>query len=444
MRGYHIELRVWNVASDREDNAVAECNICAAQQMVDNVKGAADPLLDRIPTLHANLAAHRTAGPSARPRPHHDRAAPRRSRSPPPDGRMDVDRRRHRGRRRQRRAVRDRRASSPRLCLFPRQQTCAEALNAPCCPPHYRRRRRRRHRRRSHRHPRRQSRAADRHDRRQPVWPDSRGAPVYRARLLLFPLLALAATGCWQYRAGFCDKDHKDFCGAGTICDVTINRCVSDAGGAGGAGGNGGVGGIGGLGGNGGLGGASDAGTDAPRDTAPPACTASSCSGDTPICDDVTHACRACGMKTTDCHDLDPMKPVCRPATDPGHPAVCVECTQDSHCSDRTKPVCDQSRNACVGCATDNDCTRFAPGVCKTAAPSSADAGAPKGHCVDDTETIYVSMGPGCSDTPTTSTADAGADAGVQGESTGRPFCSMDPVRNVLSATRTSWWFPGK
>ena len=62
MRGYHIELRIWNIASDREDNALAECNICAAQQMVDNVQNAADPLLDRVPTLHANLSA--TAVPS--------------------------------------------------------------------------------------------------------------------------------------------------------------------------------------------------------------------------------------------------------------------------------------------------------------------------------------------------------------------------------------------
>ena len=57
MRGYHVELRIWNVTSDREDNAVAECNICAAQQIVDNVQNAADPLLDRVPTLHANLSA---------------------------------------------------------------------------------------------------------------------------------------------------------------------------------------------------------------------------------------------------------------------------------------------------------------------------------------------------------------------------------------------------
>ncbi|HXT98034.1 MAG TPA: hypothetical protein VN853_17185, partial [Polyangia bacterium] len=50
MRGYHVELRIWNVASDREDNAVAECNICAASQMVESVATAADPLLDRVPT----------------------------------------------------------------------------------------------------------------------------------------------------------------------------------------------------------------------------------------------------------------------------------------------------------------------------------------------------------------------------------------------------------
>lgn len=55
MRGYHVELRVWNVASDREDHAVAECNVCAALQMVETVKGVASALLDRVPTLHANL-----------------------------------------------------------------------------------------------------------------------------------------------------------------------------------------------------------------------------------------------------------------------------------------------------------------------------------------------------------------------------------------------------
>jgi hypothetical protein len=64
MRGYHIELHLWNVASDREDNAVAECNICAAAQMVESVATAADPLLDRVPTLHANLSANAAPPPA--------------------------------------------------------------------------------------------------------------------------------------------------------------------------------------------------------------------------------------------------------------------------------------------------------------------------------------------------------------------------------------------
>jgi hypothetical protein len=64
MRGYHVELRLWNVASDREDQAVAECNICAALQMVESVGTVAGQLLDRVPALHANLTA---AAPSAAP-----------------------------------------------------------------------------------------------------------------------------------------------------------------------------------------------------------------------------------------------------------------------------------------------------------------------------------------------------------------------------------------
>jgi hypothetical protein len=72
MRGYHVELRIWNVASDREDTAVAECNMCAAQQMIESVSSAADPLLDRVPTLHANLS---TAVPTVVPTPAPESAA---------------------------------------------------------------------------------------------------------------------------------------------------------------------------------------------------------------------------------------------------------------------------------------------------------------------------------------------------------------------------------
>ncbi|HEY4395330.1 MAG TPA: hypothetical protein VGP64_14770 [Polyangia bacterium] len=86
MRGYHIELRIWNVASDREDNAVAECNICAATQMVESVATAADPLLDRVPTLHANLsaAAPATAETAAIPAPLVSAPAPAAEAKSPP------------------------------------------------------------------------------------------------------------------------------------------------------------------------------------------------------------------------------------------------------------------------------------------------------------------------------------------------------------------------
>ncbi len=81
MRGYRVQLRIWNVASDREDNAIAECNICAATQMVENVAAAADPLLDRVPTLHANLSATVPPAPTAAPAATPDLVAPP---TPPP------------------------------------------------------------------------------------------------------------------------------------------------------------------------------------------------------------------------------------------------------------------------------------------------------------------------------------------------------------------------
>ena len=235
--------------------------------------------------------------------------------------------------------------------------------------------------------------------------------------------LMIAAAGCTQLKPGRCEKNSD--C-ASRLCDTTTYFCLTADGAAGAAG-------TGGNAGNGGVGGLRDAGPDMPVDRPPPPCTATSCGGDTPICDDVTHACRACGMKATDCRDLDAAKPICRPAGDAGHTAACVECTQDSECKDRTKPVCDQIYNVCVGCAKDDDCNRFQPSVCKTVM-SATDASPPKTHCVADDEAIYVSMTNGCSDTPTA--ADAGTDAGVQGESLAHPFCSMEPVRGLLSTTR--------
>jgi len=56
LHGYHVELRIWNVASDRDDRSTAECNVCTADQIVETVSGSVGQLLDRVPVLHASVA----------------------------------------------------------------------------------------------------------------------------------------------------------------------------------------------------------------------------------------------------------------------------------------------------------------------------------------------------------------------------------------------------
>jgi hypothetical protein len=56
LHGYHVELRIWNVASDRDDRSTAECNVCTGDQIVETVSGSVGQLLDRVPALHASIA----------------------------------------------------------------------------------------------------------------------------------------------------------------------------------------------------------------------------------------------------------------------------------------------------------------------------------------------------------------------------------------------------
>ncbi len=79
----------------------------------------------------------------------------------------------------------------------------------------------------------------------------------------------------------------------------------------------------------------------------------------------------------------------------------------------------------------DNQCQRFAPGICKTFLPTEADAAVSGGACVKDTETIYVQNATGCLKTATT--GDAGTDAGAMANV---PFCSMEPVQYAISKNR--------
>ena len=91
MRGYHVELRIWNVASDREDNAVAECNICAASQMVESVADRRRPPARPRPDLARQPVGHRVAAARAARRP-----LPPPPSSPPPPPRLPKTKNPHR------------------------------------------------------------------------------------------------------------------------------------------------------------------------------------------------------------------------------------------------------------------------------------------------------------------------------------------------------------
>ncbi len=177
-----------------------------------------------------------------------------------------------------------------------------------------------------------------------------------------------------------------------------------------------------------------DAARDAPADKGPPPCSvdANACGGDTPVCDPITHACRGC-QANAEC--AAPGKPACA-VGDGGTNGVCVECTQNSDCTD-TAPVCDPHTNTCRGCATDGDCKLHGPGICNASQLPPVDASVPLGRCIRDDETITVSKGTGCSDTQPALGDASAPDGGAQqpGSST-RPFCTFDPVRTALSLSR--------
>jgi hypothetical protein len=236
-------------------------------------------------------------------------------------------------------------------------------------------------------------------------------------RLGALLLVVAASLGCWQYRTGYCDKNHMD-CGLHATCNVHTQLCEPRS--------------------DGGSGGANDAGRDAVHDAladkGPPACfvDANSCRGETPVCDSMTHACRGC-RSNTEC--TAPGKPACA-LGDGGTNGVCVECTQNSDCKD-TSPVCDLHSNTCRGCGTDSDCQLHAPGICNVFGPSG-DASVPLGRCVRDDETINVAQNSGvCSDNQSAAPADGSApDGGAQPGSSAHPFCSMQPVTGALSPSR--------
>ncbi len=460
MRGYHVELRIWNVASDREDNAVAECNICAAQQMVDNVQNAADPLLDRVPTLHANLSAN-AVPPAVTVEP-----APGAVPLVAAPDQVPETKSRHRwlGWTLIGAGVAAGAASGILIaidgsdfdnCLHGASSGGCREMPAPANdagPRNHHRRTLRRGDRRRHRLPRPRQRGPLRrgpHD--STVRSDSGRSPVRVRWLSSLALLATAAFSCAKLNQGRCDQNGD--------CDVqhgyTCNPMKYCAPGAGGTGGTGGLGGVGGAAGSKGTGGT------------PFACPNSKCSGNVPICDMDAGACEACSTNNA-CMKLSTTTPFCAPASDGGVSApkgTCVGCLTSTNCVESVKPICDTktwtcagcetsdackalnlstpicvtatdasanpkigmcvgclsnancggltpicnlSTNVCTACGSDTDCSAVGPGVCMT-----------DGHCAGTTEVFFVEESAGCSGTGTGSSA--------------TPFCSLNSGAGALA-----------
>jgi hypothetical protein len=238
-----------------------------------------------------------------------------------------------------------------------------------------------------------------------------------RAALSIAALAALA--GCAQLKRDRCDSDMD--CPS-RRCDLQRHRCLPADGGLPGGGGSDG----GRTDGQATDGGSTDAG-DGSVDRPPPPCSvdANDCGGSTPFCDPGTHMCRGC-LSDPECSGLSASTPGCR-QTEADLPGECVACTKNAHCTSNQAPVCNGAAGTCTGCATDGDCARFPPGICKTFFAAPSDAGAPlPAACATPEQAIYVQATAGCSDTP---------DGGVGGTAE-TPFCSMQPVLGAIAKDR--------
>ncbi len=152
---------------------------------------------------------------------------------------------------------------------------------------------------------------------------------IGRSGLALTGLAAILAA-CWSTRPNprYCDAG-RPCAGAGEQCDLTTHECV-----------------------------AADVDLAAPDLTGGPdlrpMCTANAgcTAAGSPICDDATHACRACAA--ADCAGFAG-HPVCAPS------GACVECVSRDDCAAAGK-TCDTGTLTCVGCTANADCTS---GACR-------------------------------------------------------------------------------
>ena len=90
-----------------------------------------------------------------------------------------------------------------------------------------------------------------------------------------------------------------------------------------------------------------------------------------PACDTFVGRCAAC-LSNPDCKTAT--APGCKIDPTDSSKNVCVECTQNSHCTDPNKSTCDVTINKCVPCLLAADCKNMTPAQCKTNPDSTLNA----------------------------------------------------------------------
>jgi hypothetical protein len=260
----------------------------------------------------------------------------------------------------------------------------------------------------------------------------------------LTALVALSLAACVELRPGRCDHDTD--CQSGLRCNLDPSpqgngRCVPIAPGDGGD-----------------ARPDADGGSEKPSDgssekpDAPSSCTATSCSGTTPICDGTSKVCRTCSG-STECAAINSAAPICAAS------GACVECGMSSQCGVAAKPICDATSNACracagggecaardaklpacatsgkcVECVMGSDCKMMGKPICdagmNTCRACQVDSECPAdpgvcmtdGHCATSGEVIFLeSTGPTC----------PGADG-----SSSKPYCMPGDAASALTTAR--------
>jgi hypothetical protein len=159
-----------------------------------------------------------------------------------------------------------------------------------------------------------------------------------------------------------------------------------------------------------------------------PTCTPT-CQGATPICLESSLTCVEC----TEAAHCPGSKPVCKTErnADAGTDSAintCVQCTHDEHCPGNM-PICDASKNTCVECLNNADCTEASASLCLSGTCS---------HCAANADCSHIAGKNVCKTVPDsdagTSSDDAGASAGTCVQCTGTDYgaCGQSNGKNLV------------